>query len=128
MIDDANADVNDPGADSMPAVIVVTGRVQVLPEHRQRFLEVAAEMCRQSRTDPGCEGYRVYADLEQADRYVFLEEWVDDAALQRHFVQPHTSAFMTDLAGLLGEPADVLFYTTAALRRLDPARGLVPVD
>ena len=112
----------------MPAVIVVTGRVHVPPEHRRRFLEVATEMCRQSRTDSGCEGYRVYADLEQPDRYVFLEEWADDAALQRHFLQPHTGAFMSDLAGLLGEPADALFHTTAASRRLDPARGLVPVD
>jgi quinol monooxygenase YgiN len=69
MIDDPVADRNDPGADSMLAVIVVIGRVQVPPEHRQCFLEVATEMCRQSRTDPGCEGYRVYADLEQADLY-----------------------------------------------------------
>jgi quinol monooxygenase YgiN len=115
-------------ADSIAAVIVVTGRVQVPPEYRERFLEVATEMCRQSRKDPGCDGYGVYQDLEQADRYVFLEEWADDAALQQHFVQPHTSAFMTDLSGLLGEPADALFHTTAATRRLDPARGLVPVD
>jgi len=112
----------------MPAVIVVTGRVQVPPEHRERFLEVATKMCRQSRTESGCSGYRVYADLEQPDRYVFLEEWVDDAALQQHFVQAHTSAFMADLAGLLGEQADALFHTTASSRRLDPARGLVPVD
>jgi hypothetical protein len=33
---------------------------------------------------------------------------------------------MKDLGGLLGEPADVLFHTTASTRRLDPARGLVP--
>ena len=112
----------------MPAVIVVTGRVQVPPEHRQRFIEVASEMCRQSRAESGCDGYRVYADLEQADRYVFLEEWVDDAALQRHFAQPHTGAFMTDPAPLLGGPADALFHTTASSRRLDPERGLVPVD
>jgi quinol monooxygenase YgiN len=112
----------------MLAVIVVTGRVQVPPGNRERFLEVATEMCRQSRQDPGCDGYRVYADLEQPDRYVFLEEWVDDAALQRHFAQPHTSAFMADLAGLLGEAADALFHTTASSRRLDPARGLIPVD
>jgi quinol monooxygenase YgiN len=120
--------IDNAGADSMPAVIVVTGRVQVPPEHRERFLEVATEMCRQSRTESGCEGYRVYADLEQADRYVFLEEWGDDAALQRHFGQRHTSAFMTDLADLLGEPAEALFHTTAVSRRLDPGRGLVPVD
>jgi quinol monooxygenase YgiN len=112
----------------MRAVIVVTGRIQVPSGRRARFIEVATEMCRRSREESGCGGYRIYADLEQADRYVFLEEWVDDDALQRHFRQPHTSAFMADLAGLLGEPADALFHTTASSRRLDPARGLVPVE
>jgi quinol monooxygenase YgiN len=109
-------------------MIVVTGRVQVAAEHRERFVAVATEMCRHSRGEEGCGGYRVYADLEQPDRFIFVEEWADDDALQRHFGQAHTGAFMKDLGGLLGEPTDVLFHTTASTRRLDPARGLVPVD
>jgi quinol monooxygenase YgiN len=112
----------------MPSMIVVTGRVQIPAEHRERFIAIATSMCRHSREDEGCRGYRVYADLEQPDRYVFVEEWADDDALQRHFGQAHTSTFMKDLGGLLGEPADVLFHTTASTRRLDPARGLVPVE
>jgi quinol monooxygenase YgiN len=85
-------------------------------------------MCRNSRKEDGCAGYRVHADLEQDDRYVFVEEWRDDEALQRHFAQPHTGAFMSSLVPLLAEPADVLFHTTASSRRLDLERGLVPVD
>jgi quinol monooxygenase YgiN len=112
----------------MPRMIVVTGRVHVQAERRERFLEVATEMCRRSREEQGCGGYRVYADLEQPDRYVFVEEWADDDALQRHFTQPHTGAFMAGLAPLLGEPADAVFHTTASSRRLDPTRGLVPVE
>lgn len=112
----------------MREVILVTGRVQVPAEHRERFIEVATEMCSRSREEDGCGGYRVYADLEQPDRYVFVEEWSDDDALQRHFVQAHTSAFMGGLRGLLGEPADVVFHTTASARRLVPGRGLVEED
>ena len=85
-------------------------------------------MCSSSRADDGCLGYRVYADLEQPERYVFIEEWADDEALQSHFRQPHTGSFMSAPRRLLGEPADALFHTTAVSRRLDPARGLVPVD
>jgi quinol monooxygenase YgiN len=85
-------------------------------------------MCSRSREEDGCGGYRVYADLEQPDHYVFVEEWADDDALQRHFVQAHTGAFMGDLRGLLAEPADVVFHTTASARRLVPGRGLVDVD
>lgn len=109
-------------------MIVVTGRVKVAPEHREQFAPVATQMCNSSREEPGCRGYRVYADLEQADRYVFVEEWDDDEALQRHFAQPHTATFMKALLPLLAEPAEVLFHTTASSRRLDPERGLVPVD
>ena len=112
----------------MHAVIVVTGRAHVPAEHRARFVEVATEMCTRSRADDGCVGYRVYEDLEQPERYVFVEEWADEDALQRHFTQPHTRTFMRDLAGLLAGPADVVFHTTSSSRRLDPQRGLVPVD
>jgi quinol monooxygenase YgiN len=108
-------------------VVVVTGRVMIPSERREEFLAVATEMCAASRGDDGCSGYRVYEDLEQADRYVFIEEWRDDEALLSHFAQPHTTKFMAALVPMLGEPADALFHTTAQTRRLDPARGLVAV-
>src|ERR1700710_3110912 len=75
-------------------MIVVTARVHVPPQSRERFSEVTTEMCRLSREDDGCAGYRVYADLEQDDRYVLVEEWADDDALQAHFAQPHTRKFL----------------------------------
>jgi quinol monooxygenase YgiN len=107
-------------------MIVVTGRLQVPAEKRERFVEVASAMCSASRGDEGCIGYRFYADLEQPDRYVILEEWADDAALQAHFTQPHTSAFMLALPELLGSAPDALFHTVEGTRVLDPGRGLVP--
>lgn len=109
-------------------MIVVTGRVRIAAENRKRFIEVATEMCARSREDEGCCGYRVYADLEQDERYVFIEEWADDEALQSHFTQPHTGSFMSALVPMLAEPADAVFHTTASSRRLDPERGLVPLD
>ena len=78
-------------------MIVVTGRVRIAAENRERFVAVATEMCRHSREDDGCHGYRVYADLEQDDRYIIVEEWADDDALQSHFGQPHTATFMRAL-------------------------------
>ena len=109
-------------------MIVVTGRVQIPEQHRNGFVEVASQMCATSRAEEGCVGYRVYADLEQPDRYVFVEEWADDDALQRHFGEAHTRAFLGDLGSMLGGPADALFHTVASTRRLDGARGLVALD
>jgi quinol monooxygenase YgiN len=109
-------------------MILVTGRVQVPSEHRDRFVATATEMCSASRAEEGCIGYRIYEDLEQPGRYVFIEEWQDDEALQRHFAEPHTAKLMGALPGLLGEAPDALFHTVLATRRLDPARGLVALD
>ena len=109
-------------------MIVVTGRVMVPASRREEFLAIATEMCAASRGDEGCLGYRVYADLEQADRYVFIEEWRDEQALQRHFAQPHTARFMAALVPMLGEGADALFHTVDSTRRLDPQRGFLDVD
>ncbi len=109
-------------------MIVVTGRARIPAANRARFIEIATEMCRRSREDEGCRGYRVYADLEQQEQYVFIEEWADEEALQKHFAQPHTGAFMSELPGLLAGAPDALFHTVAGTRRLDPAAGLVPVD
>src|SRR6185437_1592804 len=102
--------------------------MQIPEERRVRFLEIATEMCRASRGDGGCAGYRVYEDAEQPGRFVFIEEWQDDQALQAHFGQPHTRRFMAELPGLLGEPPEALFHTVAATRRLEQGRGLVEVS
>jgi quinol monooxygenase YgiN len=108
-------------------MILVTGRAQVPAEHRERFIEVAGTMCRASRDDDGCLGYRVYEDLEQPGHHVFVEEWRDDQALQAHFATPHTAAFMAALPGLLGGAPEVLFHAVGQTRRLDPGKGLVDV-
>ena len=109
-------------------MIVVTGRVHVAPENRERFVAIATEMCSRSREEDACSGYRVYADLEQDDRYVIVEEWADDDGLQLHFRQPHTGTFMGELPSLLASAPDAVFHTVESARKLDPERGLVPVD
>ncbi len=109
-------------------MIVVTGRVRVPASRREEFVAIATEMCEASRGDDGCLGYRVYADLEQPERYVFIEEWRDEQALQHHFSQPHTARFMATLLPLLGGSADALFHTVASTRQLDPERGFIEVD
>jgi quinol monooxygenase YgiN len=111
----------------MPNMIVVTGRVRIAPADRERFADVASEMCEHSRADDGCRGYRLYASLEEDDRYIIVEEWADDDALQSHFGQPHTAKFMGALLPMLAEPNDAVFHTVSESRVLDPARGLVPL-
>ena len=99
-------------------MIVVTAELEVAPDSREAFVELATEMCRASRREPGCIDYRVHAELERPDHFLFLEEWQDDAALQSHFAEPHTAKFMAGIGALLSAPADALFHTIASTGRL----------
>ena len=105
-------------------MIVVIGRVRTTPDRRGALVGVARTMCAASRGDDGCLGYRFYADTEQPDHFVFVEEWADDVALQAHFARPHTTTFMAAIADLVDGPADVSFHTVASTRRLG-RKGLV---
>ena len=80
-------------------------------------------MCEASRGDEGCLGYRFYEDTEQPHHFLFLEEWESDDALQAHFAQPHTAAFMAAIGGLMVGPPDATFHTVERTRRLG-RRGL----
>ena len=111
-------------------MIVVTGRVQIPAEQRERFHRRSRPRCaRASRGDDGCTGYRVYEDLEQPGRYVFIEEWRDDEALQAHFAPaPHDEVHGRARGDPRRAARRALSTPSQSTRRLDPARGLVARD
>ena len=102
-------------------MIVVTARVRTSADKADALVAHTQVMCRASREELGCIGYRFYADTEQPLHYVIVEEWRDDAALQKHFTEPHTAMFMAGIPDLIEGPADALFHTVASTRRLGPA-------
>ncbi len=105
-------------------MIVVTARLQTTDDKRDEFVSVVQAMCQASRQEAGCQGYRLYEDTGQPNRFLILEEWDDDAALQQHFAEPHTGEFMGKVFGLVVGEADANFHTVVSTRRLGPG-GLV---
>jgi quinol monooxygenase YgiN len=95
-------------------VIVVVGRVQTDAGRRAELIRVGQTVARASRTEAGCIGYRLYADTEQEDAFVFIEEWEDEPALRRHFATAHIAEFMRAMPALLTAPPDVRFHTVAS--------------
>jgi quinol monooxygenase YgiN len=77
------------------------------PEHSTELLEQLKVLQRASRADPGCIAYRVFRDMDQADRFVLVEEWSDHAALEAHNAQPHVVRFVAAVGDLLVEPFEV---------------------
>jgi quinol monooxygenase YgiN len=99
-------------------MIVVVGRVETDPEKRADLIRVAQTVAAASREEEGCIDYRFFADTEADDRFVFVEEWASEEALQQHFATSHIATFLRDIQGAIVSAPDVRFHTIASTKTL----------
>jgi quinol monooxygenase YgiN len=99
-------------------MIVVVGRVKTDGERRAELIRIAQAVAAASRAEEGCISYRVCEDTELENEFVFVEEWADEAALQRHFGAPHIAEFMRAIPNAIAGPPDVKFHTIASSKDL----------
>ncbi|EGO65863.1 YcnE [Acetonema longum DSM 6540] len=74
-------------------MIVVHAKSKIKPECIEAFLEQAEIVIRATRAEAGCISYQLMADTVSNDSFMFVEEWTDREALDRHFKTPHFAAF-----------------------------------
>ncbi|WP_372781907.1 putative quinol monooxygenase [Phenylobacterium sp.] len=75
-------------------MLIVTGSVTARPETFEALRRAALDHVARSRTEPGCLTHSVHVDCEEPLKLFFYEEWADRAALDTHFAQPGSGAFM----------------------------------
>jgi quinol monooxygenase YgiN len=91
-------------------VIIVTGSVRARPETVDDVLRLSLEHVERSRREPGCLLHSVHRDVEDWNRFVFLEHWADRDALRAHFGVAESAAFATALQSLAAEPPTLEIY------------------
>jgi len=75
-------------------MILITASVQVQPAHWEAAVAFAKRHVAASRLEEGCVSHRWFEDPERAHTLVFLERWQDQAAVDHHFAQPYSLAFV----------------------------------
>lgn len=78
-------------------MIIVTGSVTVREDALAQALSLSLGHVRRSREEAGCIAHAVHQDAENRLRLVFVEQWLDQAALAAHFALPEARAFVTEL-------------------------------
>ena len=79
--------------------------------HREstgQFLDLMAGMVRDSRNEPGCLRYDLYAATGEQSGYHLFEIYADSAALDAHRAADHYQAYRAAVPDLLAEPISVL--------------------
>jgi quinol monooxygenase YgiN len=77
-------------------------------EATEEFLELMAAMVRDTRNEPGCLRYDLFAAGGDGTGYHLFEIYADGAALEAHRASPHYQAYRAQAPDLLAEPIGVL--------------------
>lgn len=87
----------DPGR----AALTIIGRLQAKPGRGQELRVALEPVVEASRREPGCINYDLHVSETNPDHFTIYENWVDQAALDLHFEQPHSRALAERLPELL---------------------------
>ena len=65
-------------------MIFITAKFRVLPEHADRWPQIAGDFTRATRAEPGCLWFDWSRSLDDPNEYVLVEAFRDDAAAAEH--------------------------------------------
>jgi quinol monooxygenase YgiN len=70
-------------------MIVITAKFRVLPEHADRWVEIAEEFTTATRQEAGCLWFEWSRSVEDPTEYVLVEAFRDDEAGAAHVRSAH---------------------------------------
>ena len=74
--------------------IKIVAILAVKPAHRAELLAVFRDLVAKSRAEAGNLRYDLHQDLQNENRFVFVETWQDQAAVDSHNASSHFQGFV----------------------------------
>ncbi len=99
-------------------MIVVTGSVTARDDSFDEVRKLSLEHVHRSRREGGCISHAVHVDCENPPRLVFIEQWIDRAALSAHFAVPASRDFVRRLQSLAAAATTIKIYEATKLEKL----------
>lgn len=81
-----------PVADSLISKMI-TANVFIKPEKVSDFIEAAKFIIDSSNAEPGCVSYQLYQNPYDNTKFIFVEVWKDQMAIDNHFSMSYFKAF-----------------------------------
>lgn len=104
----------------MTAVVVV-GDIHTLVGRKREVVELLRETQDRARLEPGCLSYAFAEIVADLGRYVVIQEWRHDDALEQHYGSDAFRNYQARVGALLARPSDVRIHRVAeTVRPADP--------
>lgn len=91
-------------------MIKVVAKGYIKPGEIDKFKEVASELVKESRKEEENISYGLYQDANNEQILTFIEEWKNQAALDKHMKTAHFLSAMTELVKLQEKDMDINIY------------------
>lgn len=86
---------------------MITAKVFVKQEKEADFISAARVMIENSNKEEGCLGYMLYQDPYEKTNFIFVEKYVNQAAIDVHFASAYFKEFGTTTADMTIRPAEI---------------------
>jgi quinol monooxygenase YgiN len=110
----------------MAQAVILVGEVFGLAGPRDELTEVMLRAQREARAAEGCLRFAFARTLDDPDVLLVVQEWSDEAALERHFRSPAHTAYQRDVEGLLARPSHVRIHRIDQTLQPTPSAQMDP--
>ena len=93
--------------------MMIVAKLNVKPEKVKTFTDAAKEIIEKSNKEPGCKSYQLYQNPYDKTKFVFVEEYKNQAAIDAHFASEYFKAFGPKISDLIVEPAKIKIISVA---------------
>ncbi len=93
--------------------MMIVAKLSVKPEKIKDFTEAAKVMIENSTKEPGCKSYQLYQDPYDNTKFVFVEQYTNQAAVDAHFAADYFKAFGPKVGDLVTGPAQIKIISIA---------------
>jgi quinol monooxygenase YgiN len=93
--------------------MMIVAKLSVKPEKIKDFTEAAKGMIENSNKEPGCKSYQLYQDPYDNTKFVFVEQYTNQAAVDAHFAADYFKAFGPKIGDLVQGPAQIKIISMA---------------
>lgn len=98
---------------------MIIAKVAIKSENVEDFIKAAQSIIKSSNEEEGCIEYQLFQSPYEKSNFVFVEKYVNQAAIDFHFGQPYFSEFGTTISGWTQGPAEIMIYDLAGERKAD---------
>ena len=82
-------------------MITIIAKFDVKPSHIEEFTKCVINCVRETKKERGCLSYKFYQNRRDKSQFTFIEEWLNDTAIEEHNNAKHFMQFVDKITPLL---------------------------